>query len=36
MTEFADYATKYQTINFTRDASGVLEMTIHTRSGPAR
>ena len=35
MTEFADYATKYQTINFTRDASGVLEMTIHTRSGPA-
>ena len=35
MTELSDYATKYHGINFTRDAAGVLEMTIHTRGGVA-
>ncbi len=35
MTQLSDYAAKYHGIKFTRDASGVLEMTIHTRGGPA-
>ena len=34
--QLSDYATKYQGINFTRSASGVLEITIHTRGGPAK
>jgi enoyl-CoA hydratase/carnithine racemase len=32
--QFEDYATRYNTIRFARK-SGVLEMTIHTRGGPA-
>ena len=35
MTQLSGYADKYRTINFTRDAAGVLEMTLHTRGGPA-
>ncbi len=35
MTELSDYAGKYHCINFERDDVGVLEMTIHTRGGPA-
>ena len=30
-----DYAERYHGITFTRDDSGVLEMTLHTRGGPA-
>ena len=33
--QLSDYAAKYHGINFTRDAAGVLEMTIHTRGGVA-
>jgi enoyl-CoA hydratase/carnithine racemase len=33
--QLSDYATKYRTINFARDASGLLEMTLHTCGGPA-
>jgi enoyl-CoA hydratase/carnithine racemase len=32
--QFDDYATRYHTIRFARDG-GVLEMTLHTRGGPA-
>lgn len=35
MTELARYAEKYEGIRFTRSDTGVLEMTIHTRGGPA-
>ena len=34
--QLTDYAAKYHGINFTRDDTGVLEMTIHTRGGPAK
>ena len=34
--QLSDYATKYCGITFARSASGVLEMTIHTRGGPAK
>lgn len=30
-----DYQDKYHCINFARDDAGVLEMTLHTRGGPA-
>ena len=33
---FDDYRDKYHTIRLTRDPMGVLEMTIHTRGGPAK
>lgn len=33
--KLADYTDKYHCINFARDDAGVLEMTIHTRGGPA-
>jgi enoyl-CoA hydratase/carnithine racemase len=36
MTRLTDYATKYHGITFTRSASGVLEMAIHTRGGSAK
>ena len=36
MTQLSDYATKYTGIRFTRSPSGVLEMAIHTRGGPAQ
>ena len=35
MTRLADYADKYAGIRFTRK-DGVLEMTLHTRGGPAK
>lgn len=35
MTQLSDYADKYHCINFARDENGVLEMTMHTRGGPA-
>ena len=35
MSEFKDYADKYSGIRFRRE-NGVLEMTLHTRGGPAR
>ncbi len=35
MTKLSDYQNRYRTIEFTRDASGVLTMTLHTRGGPA-
>lgn len=35
MIKLGDYQNKYHGINFTRDAAGVLEMTIHTRGGVA-
>jgi enoyl-CoA hydratase/carnithine racemase len=35
MTEFSDYVGKYHGIRFARSDSGVLEMTLHTRGGPA-
>lgn len=35
MTQLCDYAGKYTCIRFARDAQGVLEMTLHTRGGPA-
>lgn len=35
MTQLSDYADKYHGIRFSRDAAGVLEMTLHTRGGPA-
>lgn len=35
MTQLNDYAEKYECIRFSRDDGGVLEMTIHTRGGPA-
>jgi enoyl-CoA hydratase/carnithine racemase len=33
--QLSDYQDKYTGINFTRDDNGVLEMTLHTRGGPA-
>ncbi len=33
--QFGEYRDKYQGIRFSRDAAGVLEMQLHTRSGPA-
>ena len=36
MTQLSDYATKYRGIHFARSSDGVLEMTIHTRGGPAK
>jgi len=33
--QFADYANRYNTINFARNDYGVLEVTIHTRGGEA-
>ena len=33
--QFTDYADKYQGVRFSRDDAGVLEMTLHTRGGPA-
>lgn len=33
--QLADYADKYQCLRFARDDAGVLEMTMHTRGGPA-
>jgi enoyl-CoA hydratase/carnithine racemase len=33
--ELADYATRYSCIRFARSESGVLEITLHTRGGPA-
>ncbi|HEX7852660.1 MAG TPA: enoyl-CoA hydratase/isomerase family protein [Sphingobium sp.] len=33
--QFDDYATRYQTIRFSRSEDGVLEMTLHTRGGEA-
>lgn len=33
--QLSDYADKYHGIKFTRDDAGVLEMTLHTRGGPA-
>lgn len=33
--ELSDYQDKYHGIRFARDAAGVLEMTLHTRGGPA-
>lgn len=35
MTHLADYAGKYAGIRFARSEDGVLEMTLHTRGGPA-
>jgi enoyl-CoA hydratase/carnithine racemase len=35
MTHLADYRDKFACIRFVRDAAGVLEMTLHTRGGPA-
>ena len=35
MTRLCDYAERYHGIRFARDEAGVLEMTIHTRGGPA-
>lgn len=35
MTQLSDYAGKYHGIRFARSESGVLEMTLHTRGGPA-
>jgi enoyl-CoA hydratase/carnithine racemase len=35
MTELSDYADKYHCINFSR-SEGVLEMTMHSRGGPAK
>jgi len=35
VTQLSDYADKYHCINFARDDNGVLEMTMHTRGGPA-
>jgi len=35
MTKLSDYAERYHCINFSRDDAGVLEMTLHTRGGPA-
>jgi enoyl-CoA hydratase/carnithine racemase len=35
MTQLADYADKYRGVRFIRDEAGVLEMTLHTRGGPA-
>lgn len=35
MTQLSDYADKYHCINFSRDDAGVLEVTMHTRGGPA-
>ena len=35
MTQLSDYAEKYHGITFSR-ADGVLEMTMHTRGGPAK
>ena len=35
MTELSDYADKYHCINFSR-SDGVLEMTMHSRGGPAK
>jgi enoyl-CoA hydratase/carnithine racemase len=34
--KLGDYQNKYEGIRFARDGSGVLEMTIHTRGGPAK
>jgi enoyl-CoA hydratase/carnithine racemase len=36
MTQLSDYQNKYTGINFTRSATGVLEMVIHTRGGSAQ
>lgn len=36
MTKLSEYATKYQGVSFARGDDGVLEMTIHTRGGPAK
>lgn len=36
MTKLSDYAEKYHCIRFSRDEAGVLEMTMHTRGGPAK
>ena len=33
--ELSDYQDKYECIRFSRDGSGVLEMRMHTRGGPA-
>lgn len=33
--KLSNYAYKYSCINFSRDEAGVLEMTLHTRGGPA-
>jgi enoyl-CoA hydratase/carnithine racemase len=33
--QLTDYASKYTGINFSRGDNGVLEMTLHTRGGPA-
>ena len=35
MTQLSDYAEKYHGIRFARSPGGVLEMTLHTRGGPA-
>ncbi|MCX7864075.1 MAG: enoyl-CoA hydratase/isomerase family protein [Novosphingobium sp.] len=35
MTRLEDYRDKYRCISFARDEAGVLEMTMHTRGGPA-
>lgn len=35
MTQLSDYADKYHGIRFARSEGGVLEMTLHTRGGPA-
>lgn len=35
MTQLNDYAGAYQGIRFARSEAGVLEMTLHTRGGPA-
>lgn len=35
MTDLSDYAGRYEGIRFARSAAGVLEMTLHTRGGPA-
>lgn len=34
--KLSDYQTKYEGIRFSRDEAGVLEMTLHTRGGPAK
>lgn len=34
--QLSDYQTKYEGIRFDRSAHGVLEMTLHTRGGPAK
>lgn len=36
MTRLADYAGRYTGIRFSRDEHGVLQMTLHTRGGPAK